>query len=305
MNKKGFTLVELLAIIFILTILMVIVLPTVSSVINKSKEATHNVQIDYILKSAYDYSLKNGVDLPNYNETKYITLNELKSNDLLDGDVINPKTKEKFDDDLVISISNVGSNYKYDKKYSMYKGYYLYKIEHDLMKTEDFNNNKPIITIEDYGTESFVSNVDLGGAVDDPKYTATSKDGIDITNKVVKNITYKSKNVKSINTLKAGIYYINYTVVDDNGYSNILTRSIIIVDDTPPTLVVPENIAISNTETSYNLFEGASCTDNSGVCDIEINGKIEFGVKGKYIIEDIAIDPTGNTKKIKRVITVN
>lgn len=305
MNKKGFTLVELLAIIFILTVLMVIVLPTVSSVINKSKEATKDVQINYILKAAYDYSLKNGVDLPDYNQKKYITLNELKSNDLIDGDVINPTTKEKFDDDLVISISNVGSNYKYNKEYSMYKGYYLYKIEYDFMKTEEFNNNKPIITIEDYGTESFISNVDLGGIVDDPKYTAISKDGADITNKVIKNITYKSKNVKSINTIKAGIYYVSYTVVDDNGYSNILTRSVIIVDDTPPTLVVPENTTISNETTSYNLLEGASCTDNSGVCDIKTKGKIKFGVKDKYIIEYIATDPTGNTKKIKRVITVN
>ena len=305
MNKKGFTLVELLAIIFILTLLMVIVIPTVSNVINKSKKATYDIQINYILKAAYDYSLKNDIDLPDYKETKYITLNELKSNDLLDGDVIDPKTKEKFNDDLVISITNVGSNYKYDKEYSMYKGYYLYKIEYDTMKTEEYNNNKPTITIENYGTESFVSNIDLKAEVDEPKYTATSKNGIDITNKVIKNITYKSKNVKSINTIKAGIYYVSYTVVDDNGYSNILTRSIVIVDDTPPTLVVPENDTISSSVTSYNLLEGASCTDNSGVCDIKTKGKIKFGIKDKYIIEYIASDPTGNTKKIKRVITVN
>lgn len=305
MNKKGFTLVELLAIIFILTIIMILVFPAVSSIINKSKEVTFNTQINYILKATYDYFLKNDIALPNYNETKYITLNELKRNDLLDGDVINPKTKEKFNDDLVISITNVGSNYKYDKEYSMHKGYYLYKIEYDLMKKDDYSNNKPTITIKNYGTESFVSNIDLGAEVDEPEYTATAKDGTDITNKVIKNIIYKSKNVKTVDTKKAGIYYINYTVVDDKGYSNILTRSIIIVDDTPPVLVVPENTTIANSVTSYDLLEGASCTDNSGVCDIKIKGKINFGVKGKYIIEYIASDPTGNTKKIKRVITVD
>ena len=304
MSKKGFTLVELLAVIFILTLLMVIVIPTVSDVIKKSKKTTKKTQINYILKSAYDYSLKKGFVLPDYNEKVYITLNELKSNNLFDGDVIDPIIKEKFADDLVISISNVGSNYKYDKEYSMYEGYYLYKIEYDFMKTEEFNDSKPTITLEGYGNESFVSNIDLGEEVDDPKYTAISKNGMDITNKVIKNIIYKSKNVDSINTIKAGIYYVNYTVVDENGYSNILTRSIIIVDDELPILTVPQNVTISSTTTSLNLLEGASCTDNSGVCDIKTKGKIKFGVNGKYIIEYIASDPTGNTKKIKRVITV-
>ena len=116
MNKKGFTLVELLAVIFIITLLMSIVITAVSNVISKSKKVVGNAQINSILNAAYDYSLKNNLELPNYNETSYITLNHLMSKDFLTGEVVNPNNKENYEKDLVISVSNVGSNYKYNSK---------------------------------------------------------------------------------------------------------------------------------------------------------------------------------------------
>jgi len=58
MNKKGFTLVELLAVIIILAAILVIILPSVSRTLKKSKNTIYDIQINDILKSTYDYSLK-------------------------------------------------------------------------------------------------------------------------------------------------------------------------------------------------------------------------------------------------------
>lgn len=305
MNKKGFTLVELLAVIVLLLVIISITVPIVTNIINNSTNSTYRSQVNKILSATYDFSLKNSEFLPNYNEKTFITVSHLQKTGYISTTIINPKTNEPFSNDLVISIKNVGSNYKYDNNNSILKGYYLYTVEFDLMKTSNFIENKPIITLEGYGTNSFTSNIDLSSTLDEPIYIAYSYKGENITDKVTKTILYNSNVVDKVDTSAAGIYYINYTVVDNEGYSNNLVRSVIIVDTTAPSLEVPENVTISTNITKFDLFEGASCTDNSGKCDLKIEGKIHFGEKGKYIIKYIAIDPTGNTSTLKRVVTVD
>ena len=258
-----------------------------------------------ILSATYDYSLKNSKFLPNYNEKKYITLSILQKDGYINTSVLNPKNNEKFSNDLVISIENVGSNYKNNNNNSILKGYYLYTIEFDFMKSNQFIENKPIITLDGYGTQSFTSNIDLSSVLDEPLYTAYSYNGDDIKDNVVKTILHNSNVVDKIDTSVAGIYYINYTVIDKEGYSNNLVRSVIIVDNTAPLLEIPENVTISTNISKFDLFEGASCTDNSGKCNIKIEGRIKYGVKDKYIIKYIATDPTGNTSILKRVVTVD
>lgn len=305
MNKKGFTLVELLAVITLVLVIISITVPITTNVVNNSKDSTYRSQINKILSAAYDYSLNNSKILPNYNNKKYLTLSLLQKEGYINTSIVNTKNNKNFPNDLVISITNVGSNYKIDNNNSLLKGFYLYTIELELMKTTEFIENKPSITLEGYGTESFISNIDLSSTLDDPVYIAYSYKGENITDKVTKTIIYNSKVINDIDTAAAGVYYINYTVVDDEGYSNNLIRSVIIVDTTAPELEIPENITISTKITEFDLFEGTSCMDNSGKCDIKIEGKINFGVKDKYIIKYIAKDPTGNTTVLKRVVTVD
>ena len=52
-------------------------------------------------------------------------------------------------------------------------------------------------------------------------------------------------------------------------------------------------------------MEGVVCEDNSDECEIDIEGSIDYGKTGKYIIKYIAKDPSGNTTSKKRVITIN
>lgn len=305
MNKRGFTLVELLGVLVILAVIVALVFPSVSSVLKKTKETVYNVELKKILDATYDYTLKNTSILPNINETKYITFGQLLKERLIDCNLKNPLTGDLYSDDLVISIKNVKNNYKLESsEESMLKGDYLYTIEFDFMNSDDFINKKPIIKFEGYDISPIVININVGDDYIPLIYSAVSSDNKTLANKVIENIKYKSNVVNKINTYDAGIYYINYSVIDEFGYSTNEIVSLIILDDEKPNLVIPDNVTISRDVNTYDLMEGSSCTDNSGKCDIEISGNINFNKVGKYIIEYKALDPTGNTTILKRVITI-
>ena len=62
--KKGFSLVELLAVVVILGLVVLISIPIVNNSINKSKEKAREVQIEEIIKAAKKYAIKNSYVLP-------------------------------------------------------------------------------------------------------------------------------------------------------------------------------------------------------------------------------------------------
>lgn len=304
MNKNGFTLVELLAVVIIIAIVITLLFPSVTDILNKSKNTVRDTQINRILDAAYDYTLKNTNYLPEYGDTNYITLNDLKKHNLIDSDIREATTNKKFEENLVISIRNVGKVHNNTSEYSKKSGDYLYTVELDFMNTDDFNTKKPTIVFEGYNTNPIVVNLNIGDMYNPLNYTASSYDSVDLTSKVIENIIYNSKRSDAVDTSSSGIYYINYSVVDSKGYSNYATVNVIISDNEKPLLNIPENVTITRDTNSYKLMDGVSCKDNSGICDINIVGNIEFGVSGKYIIEYVASDPSGNTTILKRVITV-
>ena len=298
MNKKGFTLVEILAVISIIGVLLLIIIPNVDKALKKSETVIYDVQLNNILNATYDYTLKKLSFLPEDDEVKYITLNELKFNGLINENIKDTKTGKKFNNDLVISIRKKHSNYKNYKNY-VKKGDYIYKIE-----DETTLEKKPIFSFEGYESVPTLINVDIGDEFEELECNAKTYNGNDISEKIVKNIIYNSSSIDKVNTMKAGIYYIDYCVVDDEGYSNCVKVNVVITDLLPPSFNEFENVTISTSVETYNLMNGVSCTDNSGKCNITINGDIKYGVVGKYVIEYKTTDSSGNTTTKERVITI-
>lgn len=305
MKKKGFTLVELLAVFVIMAILFAISVPLVTNILNKSRNTLYQKQIDTILNASYDYSLKYINSLPENNEINYITLGELKYEGLIDYNLTNPETNKKFDDELVISINNFGTGYKNNDINAILKGDYLYKVE--INKLEESEELKPIISLENLIKNSdgnYILTLDLNQEFDNINYSAVSSSGINLTKKIKKYILLNDIPTDKIVTTNPGIYKIYYIVVDSDGYANKTILSVIIADTSLPEIILPENNKISKDITSFDLLSGVSCEDNSKYCDIEVSGEIDYGVVGKYVITYTAKDPSGNTNSKKRVITI-
>ena len=122
--KKGFTLVELLAVIVIISLTSTIVFPAVSDIITRSKQDLYNNQILDIQTASEKWATENSELLDKYyvNDT-YITLELLRFKGYLEPDPVkNPLTRETMDGCIQI---------KYDKKDKKYKYAYEEKNKND------------------------------------------------------------------------------------------------------------------------------------------------------------------------------
>ena len=84
-NKKSFTLVELLAVIAIMTILVTMALPTIIGQIKIAREGSKTKIIDVVISAAKNYVVDYDIELPNI-----ILISELCSKEYLNCPVINP-----------------------------------------------------------------------------------------------------------------------------------------------------------------------------------------------------------------------
>lgn len=110
--NKGFTLAELLGVIVILSILSLIAISTIDKNIKEGRVKTCKTQEVNIIEGAKAYSIDN----PDFIGNKPI--NELKDEGYIDADLKNPMTDEDYTKDSSVSISKVGSSYKYNVNYS-------------------------------------------------------------------------------------------------------------------------------------------------------------------------------------------
>lgn len=114
MKKNGFTLVELLGVVTILVMLGLIIIPTINKVVSDNKVKLYNVQIKNIKSGASSFVSENvlSFDVPN-NGSIGIKLGKLKELGYVDNNITNPITREQFDDNLVIIITNSSNVYEY------------------------------------------------------------------------------------------------------------------------------------------------------------------------------------------------
>lgn len=98
-NKKGFTLVEVLAVVVILGILTAIVVPNIFSSLTKAKTKSYNILIDTIKDNAKLYVSRHQeiVDAAILSDGHYtLTLNDLYQDKLLKVPVTDPRTNEEI-----------------------------------------------------------------------------------------------------------------------------------------------------------------------------------------------------------------
>lgn len=112
MNRRGFTLIELIATIALLAIIAVISFVSISGIINKSKvNDCKNIVLsiksavkEYVSDNRYENTFIDGITKNEYN----ITINalDLVEKNYLDGNIVNPFNKEEIEpEDISIMVT--------------------------------------------------------------------------------------------------------------------------------------------------------------------------------------------------------
>ena len=120
MNKKGFTLVELLVVIAIISVLSLLVVPSIININKNVDKRLYSEKVDYIVSAAELYASNNPdifqgsdvVEIPVYTllEAGYLKPDENVSNcEYKDGCIINPINKEILNNETVtVTKKSVG-----------------------------------------------------------------------------------------------------------------------------------------------------------------------------------------------------
>lgn len=284
--KKGFTLVELLAVIIILGAIFAITFPLVTDNIRKTEEKAFNLQKEQIIAAAKDMVIKEYVVIP---DKQSITLyvGELKRKGLLPIKMINAKTKLTISNESNVVISRENNSYSYDVN--------IIDLEEE--STEN-NENAPVIRLNG----NYVEYVEINTEYVEKGGTAYSNTGSPLTLNPPQ-IKLNDNEGGEIDTSKLGTYKLIYSVTD-KGLTTTNIRTVVVRDTIPPVIYFPENNIVKVSELNGSYVEkGVYAIDNSNEVDVTHVSSLS-NVPGKHVILYTAKDPSGNTTNAKRVITV-
>ena len=111
--KNGFTLVELLGVIVLLSVILLITTISVGSVLNESRDSLSDVQKRKIEEIAETYFIKEGIN----KDHMCISVEYLINKGYIDGDLIkDPKDREKMTGFVKVTYSTNQYSYKYQEE---------------------------------------------------------------------------------------------------------------------------------------------------------------------------------------------
>ena len=125
--KKGFTLIELIATLVILSIVAIIVVPNIDKNFKKMVKGVTDVQKEAIIEASKNWANDNINSMPSVNdEVVYVYLKELKDGGYLSENVYKNTDLTEYNDNIFIEITceviesdqNNNTNYKYN--YNLY-----------------------------------------------------------------------------------------------------------------------------------------------------------------------------------------
>ena len=118
MNRKGFTLVELLAVIVILSLIALVAVPAITGMIKEGKSTLSDAQMKNVELAARNWaSDKENLSLLN-DDYECVTLETLQNSGYADMDLKNPKTGDPLD--VSVKIERVEKNLEF----TVYTGSY-------------------------------------------------------------------------------------------------------------------------------------------------------------------------------------
>jgi len=175
--KKGFTLVEMLAVVVLIGILVVITVPSIKTIMNNAKEKSLERQIASIIESTKGWSIENVDELPDNNVPILVSLSELKEQGFLeDKEIINPVNNKEITGCIEI---------KYDLDFNQYK--YNYKEDCELEMPDEIlissiSLNTTSVSVINGGTYQIEASISPSSATNkNLKYTSNNESIVSVS----------------------------------------------------------------------------------------------------------------------------
>ena len=231
MNKKGFTLVELLGVLVVLSVILMIAFPLITTYINKSKQKAYDTQMGLIITGLKDYVIEHKEVLP-VNDTDYVTftLGQLKALGIVNNSVVNPLDGKEIDDSMEFKIIKDGSKY-------------TYQIVESSRLSRDDKNHTPYITLNG----NILNYIDLDSTYTELGASATDYDGKPLSVTIDKT---------DLDVSTIGVYQIRYEVIDSNNTKSYAIRTVIVGES---------KILANGTVVYYNPETNTKCTSAEAV----------------------------------------
>ncbi len=102
-----------------------------------------------------------------------------------------------------------------------------------------------------------------------------------------------------------GSYTITYSATDPSGNSNSVSRTVYVVDTTPPVLALIRPASLTNECHTAFVDPGATADDAcAGPLPVTTNDTVNANAVGSYTITYSATDPSGNSNSVSRTVYV-
>ncbi|MBS7020637.1 MAG: DUF5011 domain-containing protein [Firmicutes bacterium] len=281
-KNRGFTFIELLAVLVILAFIVLATVPAVSGILDRNKQRLYREQVNLIVRSSKDWAAKNLDLLPKKNQDLplYLDLADLSKGGFIDSDkVYDPRTKQEMHGCVRIQFAKNKYQYEYLEKPC----------------TEYTDSLMPVITVSGGDNQK----VEINTTYKLPTVTARSASGTALT-VIGPEIKTNGSKVTSITTNKLGqVYTLTYNTTDTaTGYKREYTMTLTVVDTKPPVITVLG----STTSQTIQVAKGATfvvptatVTDNSGQSiKATVSGSVNTSKPGSYDLTYMATDNSKN-----------
>ena len=113
--KRGFTLVELLAVLILLGVVSLIAIPSIGKILNRSREKARESTKNELIKAAKEYYADNIRELPDDGSHKCLSVSEIEESGYISNDdIVDPTTEEKLTGYVKIYFDNTYNQYTYE-----------------------------------------------------------------------------------------------------------------------------------------------------------------------------------------------
>ena len=169
MNKKGFTLIELVGVIVLLGIMAVITVPIVRNITKDAKQKGYEKQINVVLESSKNWAIQNTDLLPENNTSILVKMDTLKKDGFLENrKIINPVNNEEMNGCAKITYNTDFNQYEYEYNAECFLQNEIIISEHECLQKDSIcpvnTEDGTMLTIQVNGeqTEDFYVMADDG-----------------------------------------------------------------------------------------------------------------------------------------------